>query len=107
MGHLGPDGPLQTHVGLIWGTWAPHSPSKNQMGPRYFASWVWLNSLDNINRVIIPSDPNALLERLDLLMASKGAGNTGVGNEIVSICDKLKRQNILDVNAYTNLMSSL
>ena len=39
MGHLGPDGPLQTHVGLIWGTWAPHSPSKNQMGPRYFASW--------------------------------------------------------------------
>ena len=57
--------------------------------------------------VIIPSDPNALLERLDLLMASKGAGNTGVGNEIVSICDELKMQNVLDVNAYTNLMSSL
>ena len=57
--------------------------------------------------VIIPSDPNALLERPDLLMASKGAGNTGVGNEIVSICDELKRQNILDVNAYKNVMSSL
>ena len=52
--------------------------------------------------VIIPSDPNALLDILDLLMASKGAGNTGVGNEIVSICDELKRQNILDVNAYKN-----
>ena len=107
---------------------------------------LWLNSLDNINRlkrgnvsesrtpkanklwqwnhllkqiwsetdkyegrgvVVIPSDPNALLDRLDLLMASKGAGNTGVGNEIVSICDELKRQNILDVNAYKNVMSSL
>ena len=42
-----------------------------------------------------------------LVMASKGAGNTGVGNEIVSICDELKRQNIIDVNAYKNLMSSL
>ena len=57
--------------------------------------------------VIIPSDPNALLDRLDLLMASKRAGNTGVRNEIVSICDELKRQQILDVNAYKKLMSSL
>ena len=33
--------------------------------------------------VVIPSDPNALLERLDLLLASKEAGHTGVGNELV------------------------
>ncbi|ELT95233.1 hypothetical protein CAPTEDRAFT_66092, partial [Capitella teleta] len=45
--------------------------------------------------VIIPSDPDALLERFDLLMASKAASNTGVRNEIVSICDELKRQNVL------------
>ena len=50
--------------------------------------------------VIIPCDPNALLERLDLLMASKAAGNTGVRNELVSICDELKRQNIIDTNMY-------
>ena len=31
--------------------------------------------------VVIPSDPNALLERLDLLLASQEAGHTGVGNE--------------------------
>ena len=35
--------------------------------------------------VVIPSDPNALLERLDLLLASQDAGHTGVGNELVSI----------------------
>ena len=42
--------------------------------------------------VVIPEDPNALLERLDLLLASQEAGHTGVGNELVSICDELKRQ---------------
>ena len=44
--------------------------------------------------VIMSSDPNALLERLDLLLASQEAGHTGVGNELVSICDKLKRQGV-------------
>ena len=53
--------------------------------------------------VVIPSDPNALLERLDLLLASKGAGHTGVKNELVSICDELKRQGVLDTNAYKKL----
>ena len=85
--------------------------------PKSNKSWKWNHLLTQIwnerdkhegkGVVIIPSDPNTLLERLDLLMASKGAGNTGVGNEIVSICDELKRQNILDVNAYKNVMSSL
>jgi len=40
----------------------------------------------------LPSDPNALCERLELLMASKQAENTGLRNAIVSICDKLLRQ---------------
>ena len=55
--------------------------------------------------VIMSSDPNALLERLDLLLASQKAGNTGVGNELVSICDELKRQGVLDTNAYKKLNS--
>ena len=50
--------------------------------------------------VVIPSDPNSLLERLDLLLASQEAGHTGVGNEVVSICDELKRQGVLDTKAY-------
>ena len=33
----------------------------------------------------LPSDPNTLCERLELLMASKQAGNTGLRNEFVSI----------------------
>ena len=53
--------------------------------------------------VVIPSDPNALLERLDLLLASQKAGHTGVRNELVSICDELKRQGVLDTNGYKNL----
>ena len=53
--------------------------------------------------VVIPSDPNALLERLNLLLASQEAGHTGVRNELVSICDELKRQDILDTKAYKKL----
>ena len=53
--------------------------------------------------VVISSDPNALLERLDLLLASQEAGHTGVRNELVSICDELKRQGVLDTNAYKKL----
>ena len=52
--------------------------------------------------VVIPSDPNALLKRLDLLLASQEAGHTGVRNELVSICDELKRQGVLDTKAYKN-----
>jgi len=55
----------------------------------------------------LPSDPNALCERLELLMASKQAGNTSLRNEIVSICDKLLRQKILSHDAYKNLMLTL
>ena len=55
--------------------------------------------------VVIPSDPNALLERLDLLLASQEAGHTGVGNELVSICDELKRQGVLDAETYKKLNS--
>jgi len=40
-------------------------------------------------------------------MASKQAGNTGVRNEIVSICDELLRQKILSRDAYKNFMLTL
>ena len=55
--------------------------------------------------VVIPSDPNALLERLDLLLASQEAGHTGVRNELVSICDELKRQGVLNMKTYKKLNS--
>ena len=57
--------------------------------------------------VVIPSDPNALLERLELLLASQEAGHTGVRNELVRICDELKRQGVLDTKAYKKLNSNI
>ena len=57
--------------------------------------------------VILSSDPNALLERYNLLHASQEGGNTGVRNELVSICDKLKRQGILDTESYKNFNSNI
>ena len=54
---------------------------------------------------ILPSDPNALIDRFDLLFSSKKAGHTGVRNEIVSILDKLKRQRVLKTNEYKKLNS--
>ena len=55
--------------------------------------------------LILPSDPNALLERFDLLFSSKKAGHTGVKNEIVAILDELKRQGVIKINEYKKLNS--
>ena len=52
---------------------------------------------------ILPSDPNALIDRFDLLFSSKKAGHTGVRNEIISILDELKRQGVINVQDYKKL----
>ena len=54
---------------------------------------------------ILPSDPNALIDRFDLLFSSKKAGHTGVKNEIVAILDELKRQGVINVREYKKLNS--
>ena len=54
---------------------------------------------------ILPSDPNALIDRFDLLFSSKKAGHTGVRNEIISILDELKRQKVISVQDYKILNS--
>ena len=55
--------------------------------------------------IMMPSNPNTLLERLDLLLANQKAGHTGVRNTLVNICDELKRQGVLDTEAYKKLNS--
>ena len=92
-----------------------HDFNPKNPNPRSSKSYKWNNFLKYIwdemkeyegeGIVILSSDPNALLERLDLLLASQKAGHTGVGNELVSICDKLKRQGVLDTEAYKKLNS--
>ena len=54
---------------------------------------------------ILPSDPNALIDRFDLLFSSQKAGHTGVRNEIIAILDELKRQKIINVPEYKKLNS--
>ena len=54
---------------------------------------------------ILQNDPNALLERLDLLISSQNAGHTGVRNELVSILDVLKSQGVINTNTYKKLNS--
>ena len=67
--------------------------------------WYGSKKVEREGVVVIPSDPNALLDRLDRLLASQEAGHTNVGNELVSICDELKRQGVLDTKAYKKLNS--
>ena len=66
-------------------------------------TWDNRREYDGSRVVVIPSVPNALLERLELLLASQKASHTGVGNELVSICDELKRQGVLDTMSYKKI----
>ena len=61
----------------------------------------------SVPTIILPCDPIALVERLDVLMASKEAENTGVRNELGSICDELLRQNLIDKKTYKIIMLQL
>ena len=85
----------------------PYPKSSKSDKWRYLLKDVWNNreKYEGSGVIVIPSDPNALLERLDLLLSSQEAGHTGVGNELVSICDELKRQGVLDTKTYKKLNS--
>ena len=91
--------------------------------PKANRSWKWKHILkpiwddkelytgngltSSVPTIILPCDPIALVERLHILMASKAAGNTGVRNELVSICDELLRQNLIDKQKYKIIMLQL
>ena len=54
--------------------------------------------------IILPSDPNALMERFALSVAAGHAGNKGSRNEAVSICDELLRQHVIDKDEYKSMI---
>ena len=54
----------------------------------------------SVPTIILPCAPIPLVERLNILMASKADGNTGVRNQLVSVCDELLRQNLIDKQKY-------
>ena len=84
----------------------PNKPKSNK-GAKWalLREHVWERLKKGCGVTVIPSDPNALLERLDLLLATQDAGHTGVGNELTSICDKLKRQGVINADAYKKINS--
>ena len=57
--------------------------------------------------IILPCDPVALVETLDILMASKASGNTGVRNELVSVCDEWLRQKLIHKKKYKIILLPL
>ena len=57
--------------------------------------------------VTLPSDPVELVDRLTLLSGSKDAGNTGVYNEMASICDELLKRKIIGKGQYKQFLSNI
>ena len=89
---------------------SPYPKSSRGKKWRVFLKPIWerykkKEEYEGEGAIVIPSDPNTLLERLDLLLACQKAGHTGVRNKLVSICDELKRQGFLDTKAYKKLNS--
>ena len=81
--------------------------------PKSNKSWKWKHILKaiwdekdlytvsgltpSVSTIILPSDPIALVERFDILMANNAAENTGVGNELVKLCDQLLDRNWMKI----------
>lgn len=53
---------------------------------------TWKTNID----YVYWDDPNELVERLKLLIASRDAGNTGLDNEIISIIEELRESKIIN-----------
>ncbi|EDO33833.1 predicted protein, partial [Nematostella vectensis] len=62
---------------------------------------------EGVSSVILPSNPNVLVEMLSLRLAGYKAGNTGAANEAVAICDELLRQGALNKDSYKAIMLQL
>ena len=91
-------------LGLLSPIWDKYKAMSSRERGKKLTPWT-RKEFAGEDAVIMPSDPNALLERLDLLIASQEAGHTGVRNELVSICDELKRQGVLNAETYKKLNS--
>ncbi|XP_067942978.1 uncharacterized protein [Watersipora subatra] len=69
---------------------------------------IWENKyFQGSGTVFLPQDPTTLIDRLELLRASRQAGNTGIINEMVSILDELLRRKIIKKSEYKKLSLAL
>ena len=104
-------GRLMIKTNAIYRNYDPTNPNPRSSRSdkwKYALRDIWYNKEKYAGKgvtVVISEDPNALLERLDLLLSSQEAGHTGVGNKLVSICDELKRQGVINADTYKKLNS--
>jgi len=90
-------------------------PTDSNSKPLSSAAYKWKNIVGPwYNRekkgsgiFFLPSDPNALFEKLALLIGSKSAGNTGVYNEMYAILDELLRQKIITKKKYAKAVKNI
>ena len=96
---------------------------ESETKPKANKSWKWKHILKpiwdendlytengitpSVATIILPCDPIALVERLDILMSSKAPGNPEVRNELVSVCDELLRPKLIEKQKYKIIMLQL
>jgi len=56
---------------------------------------------------LLSSDPKELINRLNILLSEKKAGNNNVFDEISAISDELRRAGVLPLRQLTNLYTKL
>ncbi|XP_065665363.1 uncharacterized protein LOC136086801 [Hydra vulgaris] len=92
---------------LIQSTENPYKPKSSWSGKyREIIAPIWRDIKEKngkreskgtgMQTIILPSDPNALIEMLELRIAEWKAGNTGSRNEAVAIFDELLRQGVIN-----------
>jgi hypothetical protein len=59
------------------------------------------------NTTFLPSDPNSLINQLQLSIASYTAGNNGEYNKIHSILDELLKQKVITKNEYEKIIRNI
>ena len=77
----------------------PEGPTGSGVGPEVPAG--------QRSVVFLPSDPNELVERHELLLGSYKAGNTGIFNELNAINDKLLDLGIFNIDDVRRLQNFL
>ena len=96
---------------------------KSETKPKAIKSWKWKHILKpiwnerdlftgngiplSVPTIMLPCNPIVLVEKLDILMPSKSAANKGIRNELVSVCDELFRQNLIDKQTHKIIMLQL
>lgn len=103
---------MENYADILFSTnamWQGNDPNSNK--PKSSRSNKWNNIVKHIWKHYKPlslgsgliEDPETLVERFDLLMASKSAGNTGVKNELNNIVHTLLEQKMITKKQYNKL----